>query len=89
MFFQPRESSPEAAWHLHTQVPDQAGLNSNLYNNINVNTLKVTSSVGSTVNKVNSFCCYYTNAQSIMNKFSEFSSTVDTLNPSVIGITET
>ncbi|MEW8543113.1 MAG: endonuclease/exonuclease/phosphatase family protein [Candidatus Thiodiazotropha sp.] len=38
---------------------------------------------------IDSFPCYYTNAQSILNKFSEFSDKINNVKPLIIGITET
>lgn len=40
-------------------------------------------------NVIDSFPCYYTNAQSILNKFSEFSDEISHFKPLIIGITET
>ncbi|MES9880231.1 MAG: reverse transcriptase domain-containing protein [Sedimenticola sp.] len=42
----------------------------------------------SSAHDICSFPCYYTNAQSILNKVSEFSATIDSLKPYIIGITE-
>ena len=38
---------------------------------------------------MNSFLCYYSNVQSIRNKFNEFTDSADNYKPLIIGITET
>ena len=39
--------------------------------------------------ELNSFLCYYSNVQSIRNKFNEFTDSADNYKPLIIGITET
>ena len=39
--------------------------------------------------KLENFPCYYSNVQSIRNKFNEFSDSVDNYKPLIIGLTET
>ena len=53
--------------------------------------LHVNSSSSNVINKqfIDSFPSFYTNAQSILNKFSEFSDNVNHFKPLIIGITET
>ena len=49
-------------------------------NNVHISQLNV---------ELNTFPCYYSNVQSIRNKFNEFTDSVDNYKPLIIGFTET
>ena len=51
-------------------------------NSSNSNMLQVT-------NNIDSFQCYYTNIQSVKNKFDEFADKINNIKPLIIGLTET